>query len=405
MNFRELLSDALASLLANSGRSALTMLGIAIGVGAVIAMVSLGQASSSAVTSSIQGLGSNLLIVSPSAPVHGGVRLAQGSTSELTVADADALAALPQLSAVAPVMSHQAQVTYLGQNDATTIQGTTPEAISVNNLTLSAGRFFTSSEVQTGADVAVLGQSVVQSLFGSTLAVPLGATVDINEIPFRVIGILAAQGQSGFINQDDRIIVPITTAQQQLFGDQNLQAIYASARTPGLMTQAQSAMTAVLNAEQNLPPGSTPTFNINSQTQVLNAAQSVSSVLTLLLAGIAGISLLVGGIGIMNIMLVTVYERVREIGIRKALGARRRDVSAQFLTESVVLSVFGGLAGLIIGGAGTLLIGHLMNLQANVGFGAAALAVAFSLAIGIFFGVMPARRAALLDPIEALRRD
>jgi putative ABC transport system permease protein len=403
MSIAESIRVALRSIKANKLRSFLTMLGIIIGVAAVIAMVSIGQGASSSVSQRIQGLGSNLLIVTPGQARQGGVSLGAGTLNTLTLADADAIAKQSSIAGVAPDVSKQAQVVSGNQNYSTTIEGTTADYPQVRNVNVQSGRFFTKLEVQGQANVAVVGTTVVQNLFGSPYANPIGREIDINQMPFTIIGVLESQGSQGLTNNDDRIIIPITTEMNRLFNMDRIRTIFVSAKSADMMDQAQFDIQTALRAQHNLPPGADNDFMINSQSQILNTAQSVSSVMTALLAGTAAISLIVGGIGIMNIMLVSVTERTREIGIRKAIGATRGNIMTQFLIESVILSLFGGVIGIVLGTGASWLLGRSGSFTTTITLSPILYAFFFSMLVGIVFGVYPARKAARLNPIDALR--
>ncbi|MDA8440985.1 MAG: ABC transporter permease, partial [Peptococcaceae bacterium] len=389
---------------ANKVRSLLTMLGIIIGVGAVIAMVGVGSGASASVTSRIQGLGSNLLTVSPGQSSSGGVKGGAGSSNTLTMSDVTKIQQQAQfVKAVAPSAGKSVQVVYDGANTSTTMTGTSQDYPSVRNITMATGRFFSQTDVQTGTRVAVVGPTVVQDLFGSSNVNIVGKTIKLDNVPFLVIGVTASQGSSGFFNADDMIYVPITTAQDRLIGNKYVRQIFLEATSANDMTAAQDEVTTILRRAHGLT-GNTPSdFQITNQADILATMQGVTQSLTMLLGGIAAISLIVGGIGIMNIMLVSVTERTREIGIRKAIGAKESDILIQFLIEAVVLSALGGGIGIGLGYGGSLLASKLMSMQATVPPSTAAMAFGFSALIGIVFGVFPAKKASALNPIEALR--
>ncbi|HEX3015984.1 MAG TPA: ABC transporter permease [Desulfobacteria bacterium] len=404
MNFIESIRIALRGLRANKMRSVLTMLGIIIGVSAVIVMVSIGQGAKDSVTGQIQGLGSNLLIVMPGQTSSGGVKGGAGSMTNLTMDDVNAISAKAQaVKAVAPQASRSAQVVLGDQNTSTQIIGTTTQYPEVRSQNVAIGRFFNDNEVTERAKVAVVGTTVVQNLLGDPNASIVGKIININRVPFQVIGVMASKGSSGITNNDDQILVPITTAQLRLIGTNEVRTIYVEAQSSDLMDTASAQIESVLRSKHRLADSDADDFSINSQADILSTVQGVTQTLTLLLGGIAGISLLVGGIGIMNIMLVSVTERTREIGIRKAIGAKRRDILFQFLIEAVVLSVLGGAIGIALGAGGSYLVGHLANMTTQVSPNSVALAFIFSAGIGIVFGVFPAQKASKLNPIDALR--
>ncbi|UOF92104.1 ABC transporter permease [Fodinisporobacter ferrooxydans] len=403
MNVFESLRVAFRSVKSNTLRSILTMLGIIIGVAAVIAMVAIGQGATASVSARIQGLGSNLLIVRPGQAVQGGIKMGAASLDTLTLNDANAIAKQSSIAGVAPDISRPAQVVYGDQNYATSIEGTTADYPLVRSTNVQSGRFFNKFEVNGEANVAVLGTTVVQNLFGDANANPLGKVIEINQMPFTVIGVLESQGSQGVTNNDDRIIIPITTEMNRLFTINKIRTIFVSAKSADLMNQAQFDIEAAMRAQHNLAPGQDDDFMISSQAQILTTAQNVNSVMTTLLAGTAAISLIVGGIGIMNIMLVSVTERTREIGIRKAIGATRGVILTQFLIESVMLSVLGGIIGILLGVGLSLLLNHMGVIATAITLSPILYAFFFSLLVGIVFGVYPARKAASLNPIDALR--
>lgn len=401
--FRESITIALNALAGNKLRSILTMLGIIIGVGAVIAMVSIGMGVRDKVSSSIAGLGSNLIMVTPGAPSASGVRQAAGSGITLTVKDAQAIAhEVSGVSQVAPTVSRQYQLVAGNQNWTTSVQGTTPEFLEVRNMALQAGSFITNKDLETRDRVAVIGSTVAASLFGDIN--PIGQSIRINNAPFRVIGVLESKGQSaGGGDQDDVVIVPLTTAQERLMGITYVQLINIQADNTDVINQVQEDVTALLRARHRLGPDKPDDFTVRNLVSVMATAQEATGTITLLLGNIAAISLLVGGIGIMNIMLVSVTERTREIGIRKALGARYYNILMQFLIEAVVIGVAGGTAGIMVGIGGAYAISSIAGWNTVISPASILLAFGFSIAIGLFFGIYPARKAALLDPIEALR--
>ncbi|MDR7868952.1 MAG: ABC transporter permease [Sporomusaceae bacterium] len=401
--FWESVLIALEGLKANKLRAFLTMLGIIIGVGAVIAMVSIGMGVRQKVETSIAGLGSNLIIVMPGATTPSGVRLAAGSSTTLTNADAQAInREIAGVSAVAPSVQRSYQLVYGNQNWTTNVLGTTPEYLEVRNFAIAAGTIFSSKDIDTRSRVAVIGQTVATNLFGEFS--PLGQTIRINKAPFRVIGVLEAKGQSSMgQDQDDTVIVPLTTAQERLLGVTWLQNISVQADSPEVIDKVQEDITTLLRTRHRLAPGVPDNFTVRNLAAVMATAQETTSTITLLLGNIAAISLVVGGIGIMNIMLVSVTERTREIGIRKALGATFNNILLQFLIEAVVIGVTGGLIGIGVGMAGSYAISYFAGWNTVVSPLSIIVAFVFSVLIGLFFGLYPARKAALLDPIDALR--
>ncbi|MCL6562098.1 MAG: ABC transporter permease [Firmicutes bacterium] len=403
MPLTETIRVALRAILTNKLRSALTMLGIIIGVAAVILLAAIGNGSSLQIRSNIESLGSNLLQISPAAAREGGVSLGAGSRPSLTLADVNAIATQdPAVAAVVPVLSISAQVVAGPNNYQTSIQGTSWNYSQVRPTPVSLGRSFTPQEQARSATVAVLGTTVQQALFPNG-ANPIGQTIDIKGVPFTVIGVLQTQGTAGFANQDDRIIIPITTMENDLDSVPFVNQILASAGSPEEMNLAQAEITATLRAAHHLAPSQANDFQIFNQATLLQSLNQVSATLTTLLTGVAAISLLVGGIGIMNIMLVSVTERTREIGIRKAVGATRGVILTQFVVEAVTVSALGGVLGALVGILGSGLAGRLMHTPAPVSWPSVGVALIFALLVGVVFGVYPARKAALLKPIDALR--
>jgi len=400
--FAESIIIALDGLRANKLRAMLTMLGIIIGVGAVIAMVSIGMGVQDKVQTSIAGLGSNLLVVTPGAAKTGGSRQAAGSSITLNEKDALAIAQeVSNVNLVAPAVSRQYQVVFGNQNWTTSVQGTTPDIMGVRSYNLEDGAFFTTQDVETRARVAVLGKTVADSLFNG--GSPVGQTIRINNAPFQVIGVLEAKGESAGGNQDDTVIIPLKTAQERLMGINYVQNINIQATGTDVINQAQEDVTALLRTRHKLI-GTTPDdFTVRNMVAIMATADETTSMITALLGVVAGLSLLVGGIGIMNIMLVSVTERTREIGIRKALGARYSNILLQFLIEAVVISVAGGLLGIALGIGASYAVSSIAGWKTIISSWAIVAAFGFSVMIGLFFGIYPARKAALLDPIDALR--
>jgi putative ABC transport system permease protein len=402
--FRESVLIALEGLKMNKLRSILTMLGIIIGVGAVIAMVSIGLGVQQKVQNSIASLGSNLLIVMPGAnSPPGAVRLAAGSNITLTNRDASSLVReIAGINYAAPAVSQQYQIVYGKENWKTSVQGTTPEFLTIRNFKIALGSFFTKSDEDTRARVAVLGKTVAGNLFGS--ASPIGKIIRIDKAPFRVIGVLESKGQSSMgQDQDDIIIVPLTTAQERMMGITYLHNISIQVKNSELINKVQADITTLLRARHRLAPNVENDFTVRNLTALMATMTETTSTITLLLGNIAAISLAVGGIGIMNIMLVSVTERTREIGIRKALGATYYNILLQFIIEAVVIGVTGGLLGILAGIAGAKIISFVAGWNTVISGTAIVAAFGVSIIIGLFFGIYPARKAALLDPIEALR--
>ncbi|MBI3998556.1 MAG: ABC transporter permease [Armatimonadetes bacterium] len=395
---------AMRALAANPLRSLLTMLGVIIGVGAVVAMVAIGQGARQNVTERVQALGSNLLTVFAGVAQFGGV--ARGDAVQtLTLEDADAIRReVPRVIGVSAEFSRgNQQVQFRGENYNTTVSGVTPEFQEVRNFKVERGQFFTEEDMRTRAKVALIGRTVQNRLFGE--GDPIGQRIKIRGVTFTVIGVMEEKGATGFQDRDDVVYVPLTTAQRRLFGVTHVRAINVQVASAEEMTEAQAALTELVRGRHRLGPNQDNDFTVRSQADILQAFTGVSQTMTTLLGGIAAVSLIVGGIGIMNIMLVSVTERTREIGIRKAVGARRRDIMLQFLVESVSLSVTGGVIGIGVGILGSRLINQLAGWATLLSVQAVLMAFSFAVAVGVFFGLYPARRAALMDPIVALRHE
>lgn len=395
---------ALDGLKTNKLRAALTMLGIIIGVGAVITMVSLGLGVQQKVAKSISSLGSNLLVVMPgSNSPSGGVRLAAGSNITLTNQDAKAISReITGVSYVAPTVSQQYQIICGNQNWKTTVQGTTPEFLTIRNYKVGTGAFFSSRDDETRARVAVLGKTVATNLFGGIS--PVGQTIRIGTAPFRVVGVLESKGQSSMgQDQDDLVLVPLSTAQERLMGVSYLNNITIQVASDKVIDKVQTELTALLRTRHHLAANVENDFTVRDLTALMATMKETTGTITMFLGSVAAISLVVGGIGIMNIMLVSVTERTREIGIRKALGATCRDILLQFLIEAIVISVTGGMTGILLGLIGAKVISYAAGWETVVSLVAVGAAFSVSVVIGLFFGIYPARKAALLDPIEALR--
>ncbi|GAB4209580.1 MAG: ABC transporter permease [Roseiflexaceae bacterium] len=407
----EIVRLALDSLRANKMRALLTMLGVIIGVASVVALISLGAGASNAITSQVEAIGTNVLTIMPQSPGSRGPG-GGGSADSLTLADYQAIENLRlPLAGIAPVFNANAQIVAPATDTSASVVGTTPAYQTINSLTLSAGAFIDQGHISSAAPVIVLGADLATELFGSGQAV--GQTVQVRGQPLRVIGVLAAKGGSGFGSVDSNALIPISLAQQRLFGGRTadgngyrVSSISISAANSGDLDAIQERVALLLRERHRLPAdGSGDDFGVLNQASVLSTLTTITSLLTVFLAAVAGISLLVGGIGIMNIMLVSVTERTREIGLRKAVGARNRDIMLQFVIEALVLSLAGGLIGLLLGSAITMLVTLSGLLSAPPTLNAALLAVSFSMAVGLFFGIYPANRAAKLNPIEALRHE
>jgi putative ABC transport system permease protein len=397
---------ALRALIANKMRSALTMLGIIIGVGAVIAMVAVGSGAKQQIAEQIASMGSNLLIVLSGSSTSGGLRFGSGTVPTLTVDDAKAIQnEIPDVRYVAPSQRGTVQIIFGNQNWSTVADGTTPEVLFIREWSLQSGRSFTQQDLDGATKVCLLGETVVENLFGGID--PVGQIVRIKKVPFTVIGVLASKGQTTFgQDQDDTIIVPLTTAQKKLFGMQfpgMVRTIAVQAKTPEAMGSVENQINDLLRQRHHIQLKQENDFTVRNLTELMSTAQQTANVMSYLLGAIASISLIVGGIGIMNIMLVSVTERTREIGIRIAVGAKGRDILFQFLIESLVMSLMGGILGIGLGICGTLILSSFTQWPTLFSIKAILLAFFFSGSVGVFFGFYPARKASLLNPIEALR--
>lgn len=392
---------ALRSLLANKLRSLLAALGIIIGVGAVIALLALGAGAQREVLSKVSSLGTNLMFVHPG--LHrrrGGV--SAGSRETLTLEDAEAiLGNVKGIVRVAPAVNGMAQLKFFNRNAHTMIIGTSTTYLPIRNFAVERGRSFTETETNGSARVALLGPVTVENLFGP--GDPLGETIKLKGISFRVVGVLKAKGSTGIFNQDDQAMIPYTTAMNQVFGLDHLSELDIEVREGADTGRVQADVAALLRRRHGIQPGEDDDFTVRAQAEMLEMVSTVMRTFTMLLGGIAAISLLVGGIGIMNIMLVTVTERTREIGVRKAIGAKNRDILGQFLIEAILLSGVGGAIGVVFGGSLAMLVARLIGFGVQIRPWDVGLALSFSAAVGIFFGYYPAWRAAKLNPIEALR--
>jgi putative ABC transport system permease protein len=399
---------ALASLRVNKLRTALTMLGIIIGVAAVIAMVSVGAGAQERISQQIRSMGSNLIVVFPGAQTSGGIRWGLGSQQTLTEEDARAIALeVAAVEVAAPSVRGSAQTIFGNLNWSTVIQGVTPEYVEAREWGIASGRMLGVQDVDGAAKVAILGDTVWHSLFGDTD--PVGQTIRIKKIPFTVVGVLEPKGQSAFgQDQDDLILIPLSTAKKKVLGTNRsnpraVGAISVRVRDAGLMAEAEEQIRAILRQRHRLQVGQDDDFQVRLLAEMFAAQEESARVMTTLLAAIASVSLLVGGIGIMNIMLVSVTERTREIGLRMAVGARGRDILAQFLVEALTLSAVGGVLGVGIGILTSVVIGRWAEWSTDISVQAVGMAFAFAGVIGVFFGFYPAQKASRLDPIEALR--
>ncbi|HVP44732.1 MAG TPA: ABC transporter permease [Terriglobales bacterium] len=403
MDFTSILKIAVRALTRNKLRSALTMLGIIIGVGAVIATVGVGQGASQKVQDQIASMGTNLLYISAGSVNRGGLHIGIGATKTLTEEDMKAIQEqIPAVAQAAPGSTTSQQIVSDNQNWNTRVTGTEPQYFEIRDWPIASGSSFTQDDVTRASDVVVLGETVRQNLFGASD--PVGQTIRIGNLPFKIVGVLAPKGSSGMgQDQDDSVYIPITTLQKKLSGQNWLQYIMVSAVSQPASYAAQGQVTALLRDRHHIRAGQDDDFSVRNLADVAQLADQSSKVMTLLLASIAGVSLIVGGIGIMNIMLVSVTERTREIGIRMAIGATEADVQRQFLTESVVLSIAGGTIGILFGIAASLVVTKVLGWPVLLSLAAVVAAVVFSMATGVFFGLYPARKAARLDPIEALR--
>ncbi len=406
INIPSTIKISFRALRVNKMRSALTALGIIIGVGAVITMLAVGTGASRQIEQQISSMGSNLLIILPGATTTGGVRMGAGTQSTLTLDDAEAIKKdCPSVAEVAPVLNGVAQVVYGHQNWSTGVVGTTPNMLIVRDWALSSGRPFTEQDVKSATKVCLLGQTIVDNLFGDLD--PVGKIIRIKKIPFTVIGVLESKGQSPTgQDQDDTIYVPVSTAQKKLFGTTfpgMIRIMMIKAKSAGDLESAERQINDLLKQRHRIGPKQENDFTVRNLTQMMQAAEQSTKVMTLLLGAIASVSLLVGGIGIMNIMLVSVTERTREIGIRMAMGAKTWDIRLQFIIEALTLSLIGGIVGILIGVSGSKILSMIAGWPTVVAPASILTAFGFSGLVGIFFGFYPAYKASLLNPIDALR--
>lgn len=399
--YKESFLMAWASLIANKMRSILTMLGIIIGVAAVIALVSIGNGVKQDIQNSISSLGSNLLMVMPGAPRTPGVRPTAGSMKSLKVADYEAIAKLDGVKAVSPMTNGAYVVIYQNKNWTTSVSGVNTNYLDVNNWTMKSGRFLSNKNIQNRERVAVVGKTVAKNLFGDED--PVGAEIRVKNIPFRVIGVLNSKGSGAMGNdQDDMVIIPYTTAMERVDGIDYLRMLYVVAKDENGIDRLQSDIENLLRVRHGIKDTNLDDFNIQNMNSIMETMEETTGTLTLFLGAVAAISLVVGGIGIMNIMLVSVTERTREIGIRKALGATYFVIVTQFLIEAVVISLMGGLIGIALGIGASKLISLASGMSTVISVPTIVLSFAFSMAIGLVFGIYPARKAAKLNPIDAL---
>jgi putative ABC transport system permease protein len=404
MKVKNLLKAALRSLAKNKMRTFLTMLGIIIGVASVIAMLAIGQGSRQSIQAQISSLGTNVLMIWPQASSSGGVRMEAGSSQRMSVEDVIAIKErCPSVAMISPSVRSSGQLVNGNTNWRTSVYGVYPEYFEIRNLKLISGNTFSMSDDRSATKVCVIGQTVVENLFGAN-ADPIGSFIRINKIPFKIIGILDKKGQNAFgQDQDDIVIAPFSTVQKRMMAITHVQSMMASAVSEALIPDATEEITDILKAKHNLGPSEDTDFTIRTQTDIATTATATSQIMTILLATIASISLLVGGIGIMNIMLVSVTERTREIGIRMSVGARGRDVLLQFLIEAVLISFIGGMIGVLVGVVVSNLITNILSWPVTITVQSIFMSFLFSSAIGVFFGWYPARKAAGLNPIDALR--
>ena len=405
MKNSDLLHETYSALSANKARSGLTMLGIIIGIASVIAMTAIGQGAQNSVSSSIQSIGANLLMIMPGATrTFGGPSGGRGGAQSLTVPDADAIASqVSNITGVVREVSSRQQVIFNGTNTNTSILGAEPLYLTVRNVSIDEGNFISDQNVTDGAKVAVLGPTTRDDLFGVGATDVVGQIIRIKNMEFTVIGTMVAKGGSGFSNADDMIYIPYTTAQRYFSGNKYLSEIDVQATDSSASTQVQNDITTLLLTRHNIADPTKADFNVLNEASIIATASSVTGTFTTLLAAVAGISLLVGGIGIMNMMLTTVTERTREIGLRKAIGAKKRDINKQFLVEAIMLTFIGGFIGIVLGWLIAFGVTYFGILQASVSLSSIILAFSVSALIGIIFGYYPARRAAQLNPIDALR--
>lgn len=407
MNLLTIIGEATRALQTNRLRTALTMLGMVIGVAAVVLMLAIGQGAQTSINSAIASMGSHLLIIMPGATSSGGVRWGIGSVKTLTVQDAEAIAELPMIEATAPIVSGAAQLNYGANNWSTVLTGVTPDYFSVNNWQIASGTLFSEGELRSGARVVILGKITADNLFD--MEDPAGKIIRISNQPFTVAGVLAAKGQSMTgRDQDDNVFIPLTTAQRQIIGNQfpgSINFMTVQVKSENDMEAAEAEITHLLRQRHRISQHMENDFTVRNLTALASVASSTAKIMGWMLGAIASVSLLVGGIGIMNIMLVSVTERTREIGIRMAIGANQRMILTQFLLESLMICILGGLTGIALGIGGAWLASQIAGIDVVITAGTLALAFSFASFTGVFFGLYPARKAAALKPVEALRHE
>lgn len=400
---RDLLNETIWSLSGNKVRSSLTILGIVIGIASVITMIGIGQGAKNSIEANIEAIGSNLIFISPGAQRGAAVSAGRGSAQTLTLDDSNAIKQQIQaIKAIAPEDSHRYQIIAGGSNTNTQVVGTVPDYLIVRNISMDLGSYFTDQEIQSSAKVAVLGPTARDDLFGAN-ANPVGQTIMIKNVAFTVLGVTLAKGGAGFNNPDNSVYVPLSSAQHFLSGDTFVTDINVAAQDQNSMASVQQNITDLLLQRHRISDPTQADFNLINQNDIIATVSSVTNTFTILLASIAGISLLVGGIGIMNMMLTTVTERTREIGLRKAVGIRKIYINLQFLSEAVVLTFLGGLIGVLLGWIAAFALTRFASINAQISLSSVILAFGVSASVGILFGFYPARRAANLSPIEALR--
>jgi putative ABC transport system permease protein len=404
--FFSMLSEAWHAMSANRLRTFLTMLGMVIGVGAVVLMMAIGEGAQQAIKRSIDSMGSNLFVVLSGSSSTSGSRTGSGNSSALNMSDANAIGDLDDIGAIAPISTGNAQIIYAGNNWNTSVVGTTPSYFSIRGWNVDNGSLFTDADIRSASRVALIGKTVVENVFGDEID-PIGKTIRVKKSPFLIVGVLESKGQSfDGRDQDDTIIVPITTAQRKLFGNQipgSVRMIMAQAKSEKYMNSAEEAMNDLIRQRHNIRENAESDFSIRNLTAMAKTASETAKTMSMLLGAIASISLLVGGIGIMNIMLVSVTERTREIGIRMAIGAREKDILLQFLLEACVISIVGCVIGVGLGLGGAMLVKKIFGAEILISMQSIVLAFSVAASVGVFFGYYPASKAAKLHPIEALR--